>query len=79
MSVESSIINGNIDSVDVKSLKVYLKFNGLSDKGKKEELINRVLSYIADKSTIWSIEEIDQEMSIHKEIYKMMFLLLFFV
>lgn len=51
-TVESIITDGNIDDLKVADLKAYLKLNGLNDKGKKDELINRVLVFISEKSSI---------------------------
>jgi hypothetical protein len=36
----------------VNDLKLYLKYNGLDDKGKKDALINRVLEFIIGKQSI---------------------------
>lgn len=51
-TVESIITDGNIDDLKVADLKAYLKFNGLNDKGKRDELLNRVLVFISEKTSI---------------------------
>ena len=54
-TVESIITDGNIDDLKVADLKAYLKLNGLNDKGRRDELMNRVFVFISEKTSIWKI------------------------
>ncbi len=51
-TVESIITDGNIDDLKVADLKAYLKLNGLNDKGRRDELMNRVFVFISEKTSI---------------------------
>ena len=50
--VESAIYEGELSSLKVAQLREYLKGKGLSDKGKKEELIDRIMVYISHQNSI---------------------------
>lgn len=40
------ILNSNLKDIKVADLKNYLRINGLDDKGKKEQLVDRILVYM---------------------------------
>lgn len=40
------ILNSNLKDIKVADLKSYLRIHGLDDKGKKEQLVDRILVYM---------------------------------
>lgn len=40
------ILNANLKDIKVADLKNYLHIHGLDDKGKKEQLVDRILVYM---------------------------------
>lgn len=40
------ILNANLKDIKVADLKNYLRIHGLDDKGKKEQLVDRILVYM---------------------------------
>lgn len=40
------ILNANLKDIKVVDLKSYLRIHGLDDKGKKEQLVDRILVYM---------------------------------
>ena len=53
--MEGYILDGNFKDVKMNDLKAYLKVNGMDDKGKKEQLIDRILVFMEHKNSIWYI------------------------
>lgn len=51
--VENQILEANLKELKVADLKTYLKCQGLDDKGKKEQLIDRILVFMEHKNSIW--------------------------
>lgn len=52
LKVEGLILNANLKELKVADLKQYLKMYGMSDKGKKDELIDRILVYMESKNAM---------------------------
>jgi hypothetical protein len=46
LKIEDQILNANLKELKVAELKSYLRVNGLDDKGKKEQLIDRILVFM---------------------------------
>jgi hypothetical protein len=53
--VEGHILALNFKDVKVNDLKTYLRIHGLDDKGKKETLIDRVLTFLEHKNSLRQI------------------------
>jgi hypothetical protein len=49
-SVEEKIMNANLNELKVAELKSYLRSCGLDDRGKKDQLIDRVINYMTLKN-----------------------------
>lgn len=52
IKVEGFLLNSNLKELKVADLKQYLKIFGMNDKGKKEELIDRILVHMENKNSI---------------------------
>lgn len=52
LKVEGLILNSSLKELKVADLKQYLRMNGMSDRGKKEELIDRILVFMENKNAM---------------------------
>ena len=50
--VEELILEGELQSLKVSELRQYLAAHGLNDKGKKDILVDRIFTYLEEKSKI---------------------------
>ena len=50
--VEGMLFQGEMKQLKVAELKQYLRAHGLDDKGKKDQLIDRVITFVEQKNAI---------------------------